>query len=141
MISKNNIILTTIFLFLFFTYNLSALIALPNYSGNTVYYIILSILINFLLYFSFFKSNYFFNIFLSLFILLGFGFKFTISLIFNTKVYHYDFSNPFTSQLGSLRILSQKLLEKNNCIKNNLNFFNENLYFNQNYFCPNILTI
>ena len=141
MISNNNIIFTSFFLFLLFTYNLSALIAFPNYVGNFLHYILLCFLINFLLYFSFFKSNYFFNIFLSLFILLGFGFKFTISLIFHTKVFSYDFSKPFNNELGTLRILTQKLLEKNNCISQNINLFIENLSYDYKYFCPNISDI
>ena len=119
-ISKNYFFITIILIFFILTYNSTVFIALPYYFGNKFYYLLLSGLINFLLIFSFLISNYFFNIFLSVFILMGFGFKFTLSLIFNSKHMFYDFLNPLSSGVGNLRMLSQHLLQKSSCQKNSL---------------------
>ena len=105
----------TLFLFFITTFNFTVLIAVPHYFGNIFYFLTLCLLINFLLYFSFIKSKYFFNIFFSIFILLGFGFKFTLSLIFLNQNLNYSFSNPLFTEGGMFRILSQKLLVLNNC--------------------------
>ncbi len=123
MIISQSFFFKAFFLFLIITYNLTVVLAIPHYFGNIFYFLILCILINCLLYFSFLKSQYFFNMFFSIFILLGFGFKFTLSLIFLNKSFSYQFSNPFYSDGGMLRILSQKLLQQNTCIPNDMNHF------------------
>ena len=123
MIISQSLFFKAFFLFKIITYNLTVVLATPHYFGNIFYFLILCILINCLLYYSFLKSQYFFNIFFSIFILLGFGFKFTLSLIFLNKDFSYNFSNPFYSEGGMLRILSQKLLEQNSCVEKSMNSF------------------
>ena len=115
--NKNNFFIKLILFFFLITYNTTLILAMPHYFGNLGYYLFLGGLINLILSYSFLISNYFFNVFFSIFILMGFGFKFTLSLIFHSKDMRYVFINPFFSEGGNLRILSQYLLNKSGCTK------------------------
>lgn len=128
MFLKSNSVLKALFFLLFIFYNASILIATPYYFGNLLYYFALCILINFLLYFSFFKSKYYFNFFIAFFVLFGYGFKLTFSFIFYTKNFWYSFSNPFNADGGFFRILSQKIINKNQCaISDSMQLFDDNI--------------
>ena len=126
--NKNNFFIKLILLFFLITYNTTLILAMPHYFGNLGYYLFLGGLINLILSYSFLISNYFFNVFFSIFILMGFGFKFTLSLIFHGKDMNYVFINPFFSEGGTLRILSQYLLNKSGCTKSYLNHDFQSIY-------------
>lgn len=126
--NKNNFFIKLILLFFLITYNTTLILAMPHYFGNLGYYLFLGGLINLILSYSFLISNYFFNVFFSIFILMGFGFKFTLSLIFHGKDMNYVFINPFFSEGGTLRILSQHLLNKSGCTKSYLNHDFQSVY-------------
>ena len=126
--NKNNFFIKLILLFFLITYNTTLILAMPHYFGNLGYYLFLGGLINLILSYSFLISNYFFNVFFSIFILMGFGFKFTLSLIFHGKDMNYVFINPFFSEGGTLRILSQHLLNKSGCTKSYLNHDFQSIY-------------
>ncbi len=136
MVTKNNLIFKLIYSFFFISYNISIVFSLPLYFGNQIYFLILCFLINFLLYISFFKSDFFYNIFISIFILFGYGFKFTLSLIFYTKYNFYNFTTNLDSDGGFLRLLAQKLLEKNKCLPDNFNALSSNFHIIE-YTCEN----
>ena len=72
-------------LFLFFIF-IKTLLA---YKGNSLIYILFSLISNYLIWFSFRKKFSFFETFFSLFIWLGFWFKFSIIISF----YNQSFSN------------------------------------------------
>lgn len=93
--SKNYFLINLILIFILIIYNTSLILAIPHYFGNLGYYLLLGGLINLILIYGFLLSNYFFNFFLSIFVLMGFGFKFTLSLIFHNKDMNYVFANPF----------------------------------------------
>ena len=75
--------------------NTSLILDIPHYFGNLGSSLLLGGLINLILIYGFLLSNYFFTFFLSIFVLLGFGFKFTLSLIFDSIDVNYVFDNPF----------------------------------------------
>lgn len=138
--NKNNFLIKLILFFFLITYNTTLILAMPHYFGNLGYYLFLGGLINLILSYSFLISNYFFNIFFSIFILMGFGFKFTLSLIFHSKDMAYVFINPFFSEGGTLRTLSQYLLNKSGCTKSYLNHDFQSVY-NSGSTCYDITNI
>lgn len=139
--SKNYFLINLILIFILIIYNTSLILAIPHYFGNLGYYLLLGGLINLILIYGFLLSNYFFNFFLSIFVLMGFGFKFTLSLIFHNKDMNYVFANPFFSEGGTLRNISKYLLNKSSCSKNYLNH-DFQLDYNSGSICndiPNII--
>ena len=137
---STNIILRSFFYFLILFFNISVFFAFPHHIGNIFYFITLCLLINFLLYYSLNRSKYFFNIFISVFILLGYGIKYTFSLIFFSKELFYKFSNPFEAEGGFLRNLSEQLFRQNNCnnmSNNSIDYNNLEMHF-FNLKCSNI---